>query len=201
MAASHRAHHPLVRASAVLGNAAEGNWTARLRGSRIDVLALDPVEAQRSRFRKSTTGGIDVAIGLERDVQLRDGDVLAWDDASQTAVVVRVDLPDVMVVDLSALMDGSAETLLARSVELGHALGNQHWPMLAKEARVYVPVAISEEAMEAVMEAHRLAGVSWWFARGADVQPYLAPDEARLLFANQAGHAHEGAGPGVKGTK
>jgi urease accessory protein len=201
MATSHRAHHPLLRASAVLGNAAEGDWPARLRGSRIDVLALDAVEAQRSRLRKSTARGIDVAIGLERGVQLRDGDVLAWDDASQTAVVIRVDLPDVMVVDLGGLMDGSAEALLARSVELGHALGNQHWPMLAKETRVYVPVAISEEAMEAVMEAHRLADVTWWFARGADVEPYLTPDEARLLFASHAGHAHAGAGPGVQRAK
>lgn len=183
--------------SDVLGSSADGDWAARLRGARIDELRLDAGEAQRSRLRKRTAGGTDVAITLERGGQLRNGDVLGWDEASRTAVVVRVDLPDVMVVDLSALVGGPAETLLARSVEVGHALGSQHWQALAKGRQVYVPVTAAREAMEAVMETHRLEGVSWWFARGADVLPYLAPHEARLLFAGAAaGHSHLPAGPG-----
>jgi len=183
--------------SDVLGSSADGDWAASLRGARIDELRLDAAEAQRSRIRKRTAGGTDVAIALERGGQLRHGDVLGWDEASRTAVVVRVDLPDVMVVDLSALVDGPAETLLARSVEVGHACGNQHWQALARGPQVYVPLTVSREAMQAVMEKHRLEGVSWWFASGAGVLPNLAPHEARLLFAGAAaGHSHLAAGPG-----
>lgn len=181
-----------IRASVVLGNVADGDWPGRLHGSRVDVLTLDAAEAQRNRFRKRTAGGIDVAIALDRGVQLQNGDVLHWD--GRTAVVAQVDLGDVLVVDLSALLDEPAETLLSRCVQVGHALGNQHWPAVVKASQVYVPQTVAQHAMEVVMETHQLENVSWWFARGADVLPYLEPDEARLLFAGAAGHAHSSAG-------
>ncbi len=185
-----------LRVSDVLGRTGEGAWPARLRRSRVDVLRLDQAEAQRSRLRKRTEGGTDVAIALERGAQLRDGDVLGWDEASRTAVVARVDLADVMVMDLSALLEGPAEILLARSVEVGHALGNQHWPALVKGARVYVPLTVAREVMTAVLKTHQFDGVSYNCAPGAEVLPYLAPHEARLLFAGAAGHSHLPAGPG-----
>jgi urease accessory protein len=192
----------LLRVSAVLGNMSDGDWPAKLGASRIDVLHLGAAEAQRSRLRKRTAGGMDVAIGLERGVQLCDGDVLHWDEAERTALVARVDLGEVLVIDLSSLLEEPVETLLSRCVEVGHAVGNQHWPAVVKASQVYVPLTVSQEAMEAVMEAHRIEGVSWWFARGADVLPDLAPHEARLLFAGGAGgESHLSAGPGDEATK
>jgi urease accessory protein len=183
---------PVLRVSAVLGNAADGDWAARLRGSRVDQLALDAVEAQRSRLRKRSANGIDVAIALERGVQLRDGDVLGWDEPRRTAVVARIDLRDVLVIDLGSLLGEPAETVLSRCVEVGHALGNQHWPTVVKGSRVYVPLTLARKVMEAVLEAHQLAGVRWWFARGAEVSPCLSPPETRRLFGAVQGHDHNG---------
>lgn len=180
--------------SAVLGNTADGSWAARVRGARIDVLVVTAAEAQRARLRRRTAGGTDIAIALERGAALRDGDVLGWDEASQTAIVVRVDLPDVMVVDLSPLLDGPARTLLARSVELGHALGNQHWPAVIKGTRVYVAVTVAPRVIATVLKTHDIEGVSCSFAPGAEVWRQLAPHEARLLFTGPAGHSHLSAG-------
>jgi urease accessory protein len=192
---------PTLRVSAVLGNTADGDWAVRLRESRIDQLALDAVEAQRNRLRKRTESGRDVAIALERDIQLRDGDVLGWDEARRTAVVARIALRDVLVIDLSSLLTEPAETLASRCMEVGHALGNQHWPAVVKANHVYVPLTLAKKVMEAVMEAHRLEGVSWWFARGADVLPGLSAPEARRLFGVVQGHDHQAddgpVGPGA----
>jgi urease accessory protein len=190
MSAGDSVDAPMLRVSAVLGNAAEGDWPARLREAQIDQLALDAVEAQRSRLRKRTAGGLDVAIALERGVQLREGDVLGWDEARRTAVVARIDLRDLLVIDLSSLLGEPAETLLSRCVEVGHALGSQHWPAVVKASQVYVPLMPARNTMEAVLEAHRLEGVSWWFARGAEVLPSLSPPEARRLFGAVQGHDH-----------
>ncbi len=178
--------------SAVLGNAADGDWPARLRESRIDQLALDRVEAQRSRIRKRTAGGLDVAIALDRGVQLRDGDVLGWDEPRRTAVVARIDLRDVLVIDLSSLLGEPAETVASRCVEVGHALGNQHWPAVVKASQVLVPLTLTRAAMQAVMEAHGLRGVTWRFASGEEVLPSLSPHEARRLFGGAQGHDDKG---------
>ncbi len=180
----------LVRVDAVLGRATEDGWPGRLKHARIDVLPLDQAEAQKSRLRKSTEGGVEVAISLDRRTYLRDGDILLWDEGLRTAIVARVDLKDVLVIDLSALLDGPREVSLARCVELGHALGNQHWAAVVKGTRVYVPLTVARAVMASVMKTHSFEGVTYAFAPGAEVIPYLAPHEARRLFGAAEGHGH-----------
>jgi urease accessory protein len=180
----------LVRVDAILGQAAEGSWPGQLSGAHLDVLVLDQAEAQKSRLRKRTQGGVEVAISLDRGTQLRDGDILHWDRASRTAIVARVDLKDVLVIDLNALLDGPREVSLARCVELGHALGNQHWAAVVKGTKVYVPLTVARAVMASVMKTHSFEGVTYGFAPGAEVIPYLAPHEARRLFGSAEHHVH-----------
>ena len=63
----------------VLGNAADPDWSERVAAGRVDTLELDHWEAQKSRLRKRSAGGVELAISLERNSFLRDGDVLCWD--------------------------------------------------------------------------------------------------------------------------
>jgi urease accessory protein len=186
----------LVRVDSVLGHATEDGWPGRLKHARVDVLLLDQAEAQKSRLRKKTAGGVEVALSLDRGTQLRDGDILRWDEARRTAIVARVDLKDVLVIDLGALLDGPREEAMARCVELGHALGNQHWAAVVKGTRVYIPLTVARAVMASVMKTHSFEGVTYAFAPGAEVIPYLAPHEARRLFGAAEGHRHGGA-PGA----
>ena len=180
----------LVRVDAIVGRAADDGWPGRLESARVDVLRLGQSEAQKSRLRKITEGGVEVAISLDRGLQLRDGDILAWDEARGAAIVARVDLKDVLVIDLSALLDGPREVSLARCVELGHALGNQHWPAVVKGTQVYVPLMVSRPVMASVMKTHSLADVRYWFAPGAQIITRLTPGEARRLLGATGGHSH-----------
>ena len=183
----------LVRVDAVLGRAAEDGWPGRLESARVDVLRLDQAEAQKSRLRKATDGGVEVAISLDRGTQLRDGDILHWDQTRGIAIVVRIGLTDVLVIDLSALLDGPQEAAMTRCVELGHALGNQHWAAVVKGLRVYVPLTVAGPVMASVMKTHSFEGITYAFAPGAEVIPYLAPHEARRLFGAAEGHRHDDA--------
>ena len=180
----------LVRVDAVVGSAADGDWPGRLSGARIDVLRLDQAEAQRSRLRKATDSGVEVAVSLDRGTQLRDGDVLHWDEGCNTAIVARIDLSEVLVIDLSALSGAPPESALARCLELGHALGNQHWPAVVRGQRVYVPLTVARPVMASVMKTHSFEGVTYAFVPGAEVIPYLPPHEARRLFGAAEGHRH-----------
>jgi urease accessory protein len=180
----------LVRVDTIVGRATEDDWPDLLAGAQVDVLHLDQAEAQKSRLRKTTDAGAEVAISLDRGMQLRDGDILAWDDARRAAIVARVDLNEVMVIELSALAGGPPEVSMARCVELGHALGNQHWAAVVKGGRVYVPLTVARTVMASVMKTHSFEGVRYEFVPGAEVLPHLAPREARRLFGAADGHHH-----------
>lgn len=174
----------------VLGNAGDPEWAGRLATARVDVLELDQWEAQKNRFRKKSANGADVAVSLDRGRFVRDGDVLIWDAQAGCAVIARVSLRDVMLIHLDGLARLAPEVAMRTCVELGHALGNQHWPALVKEGVVYVPLTVDRKVMASVMDTHRFEAIRYEFARGSAIVPYLAPHEARRLFGGAEGPVH-----------
>ncbi|KXF77048.1 urease accessory protein UreE [Paramesorhizobium deserti] len=176
----------------VLGNTKEVLWKQKLDSARIDWLVLDQWEAQKNRLRKRTSGDLEVAISLDRNTHLHDGDILIWDEAGSCAVVVKTELKSVMVIDLGNVATQSPEIILRTCFELGHALGNQHWPAVVKGSKVFVPLTIDQKVMSSVMRTHDFSGITFEFVPGEDVIPYLAPHESRRLFggAEPASHAH-----------
>jgi urease accessory protein len=180
----------MILVEAVLGNAAEPPWAQRLAGAEVDVFVLDHWEAQKNRLRKKTAGGTELAVSLDRGTFMRDGDVLVWDAPAARAVVAKITLRDVMVIHLDALGALAPEIAMRTCVELGHALGNQHWPALVKGNRVFVPLTVDRKVMSSVMNTHRFEGIAYEFVPGGEVVPYLAPHESRRLFGGAEGPVH-----------
>ncbi len=163
-----------------------------LEGLEVETLTLDQWTAQKSRFIIKSDKGNDYAVALLRHNGIADGDILELDPAAGHAVVAVVALRPVFVIDLSGVADKDPQTILTRSFELGHALGNQHWPAVVKGTKVYVPLTVDKKVMEAVMQTHAIEGVTYEFEEATDVIPYLAPHEIRRLFggASQDSEAH-----------
>ena len=174
----------------ILGNAADPQWAERLATGAADPLALDHWEAQKNRFRKKTASGLEIAVSLDRGAFLRDGDILLWDEKAKRAVVAKIALREVMVIHLDALASESLELAMRACVELGHALGNQHWPALVKGNHVYVPLTVDRKVMASVMKTHRFENIAYDFAPGSEIVPYLAPHESRRLFGGAEGPVH-----------
>lgn len=126
---------------------------------------------------------------------MQDGDILLWDEPANTVVVARINLKDVLEIDLSALVDVTPEKMIQTCLELGHAVGNQHWPAVVKGMKVYVPLTVDKAVMGSVMRTHAFEGIEYTFIPGAEVIPYIAPHEARRLFGAAAregeGHTHD----------
>ena len=179
-----------------LGNAVDPVWADRLRDAHVDLLHLDQWEAQKSRLRKTTESGVELALSLDRTTHLHDADILAWDAEKNVAIVARIALNDVMVIDLGSLSHAENATVIRTMFELGHALGNQHWPAIIKDGRVYVPLTVARAVMSSVMKTHAFPGIRYEFAAADEVLPYMAPHEARRLFggASQESHAHPPTG-------
>ena len=123
----------------VLGNIDDREWAERLSAADTDLLEIDQWEAQKSRFRKTTAKGVEIAVSIDRGTHIRDGDVLLWDAQARSALVARIELRDVMIVHLDELMSLAPEVAMRTCVELGHAMGNQHWPALVKDTRRLCP--------------------------------------------------------------
>lgn len=179
--------------SEILGNIHSPEWKERLDGLDIEYIPLDQWTAQKSRFLAKGEKGSEYPIALRRQTQVVDGDIVFYDEAAGKAGVLRLDLSPVLVMDLSALEGMGAEEIIRRSLELGHAIGNQHWPAVVKGAKIYVPLTVDKKVMLSVMDTHHLEGISYEFQPGREVIPYMAPHEIRRLFggASHGSHSHE----------
>lgn len=180
----------------ILGNRNDPVWQARLQDTALDELELSQWDAQKNRLRKETRNGQTVAISLDRDRFLHDGDILFWDADKKEALVCRIALCEVLVIDLFGLKSLPQEQQIERCVQLGHALGNQHWPAVVHDGYVYVPMAVNRKVMNSVMNTHHFDGITYSFAPGETIAPLLSPAEARKLFGgtehpSDGGHGHE----------
>jgi len=177
----------------ILGNInTDHEWRHKLENVEIDYLVLDQWTAQKSRFLVKSADGKDYPVALARRSQVKDGDIIAYDPENNTAAVLKIELSPVLVVDLEGVRDCKPEDIIRISLELGHAIGNQHWPAVVKDTKVYVPLTVDKKVMLSVMETHNIEGVTYGFEKGLEIIPYLAPHEIRRLFggAGHESHAH-----------
>lgn len=171
----------------IIGNVHQPEWTERLDDCHVETVFLDQWTAQKSRFLAKGDHGTEYPVALKRGSRITDGDIIAYDPEKGEAAVLRLDLNNVLVIDLSKLSGLPAEDIIRISVELGHAIGNQHWPAVVKGTKVYVPLTVDKKVMLAVMETHNIDKITYDFQEGKDIIPFLAPGELRRLFGG-AGH-------------
>ncbi len=175
----------------IIGNLHSPEWKNRLSELEVEHIPLDQWTAQKSRFLAKGEKGTDYPIALKRQTQVVDGDIIFYDEQAGKIAALKLDLSPVLVMDLSSLSDSAPEDIIRRSLELGHAIGNQHWPAVVKGAKIYVPLTVDKKVMLSVMDTHHLEGVSYEFQPGREVIPYMAPHEIRRLFGGASHGSHE----------
>ena len=165
----------------ILGNVCSDEWRAKLQGAIIDYLEFDQWSAQKSRIIIDK-GAERYAISLNRHTHLTEGDILLFNEQEKRALVVHIKLSQVMVIKLDQIAQKSQEELIRTCIELGHAIGNQHWPAVVKGLTVYVPLTLDRKVMESVMHTHNFQNIEIEFQEGQSVIPYLSPHDIRYLF-------------------
>ena len=174
----------------ILGNIHSSEWRARLEGAKIDNIILDQWNAQKSRLLAISESGRAYAMALERGARLSDGDIIAYDASSGNISVIRLRLGDVMVIDLSSLFRRTPAEAVGTAIELGHALGNQHWAALYRDESLLVPLSVDRKVMLGVMHTYNFDGISFSFRPGSEIVPYLSPSELRTLFGSTSPQSH-----------
>ena len=185
--------------SEVLGNMlSDTSWAGKLKDVTIEYLDLDQWTAQKSRFLAKGSEGNEYGVALKRHSQVENGDILEYDTSSHKAVVIRIELKPVLIINLQKIAEKNPDEIIHRCVELGHAIGNQHWPAIVKGTKVYVPLTVDKKVMMSVMDTHHFEDITYEFQPGKEIIPFLAPHEIRKLFGGSAQdlphhHDHEHA--------
>lgn len=174
----------------IIGNMHSPQWAEKLEGCHVESIFLDQWTAQKSRFLATSDHGKEYPIALKRQSQIVDGDILYFNPEKKEALVLRLNLNPVLEIDLSKLEGKAPEDIIRISVELGHAIGNQHWPAVVKGTKVYVPLTVDKKVMLSVMETHHIEDITYTFHEGTEVIPYMAPHEIRRLFGGASHDNH-----------
>lgn len=178
--------------TSVIGNNHDPEWADKLKDAHVHSIFLDQWTAQKSRFLAIDEHGHEYPVALASRKHVADGDIIAYDPEKKFAAVLRLNLSPVLVVDLAKLKDLPQEEIIRISLELGHAIGNQHWPAVVKGTKVYVPMTVDRKVMLSVMDTHHIEDITYEFVEGSEVIPYMAPHEVRRLFggAGHESHSH-----------
>jgi urease accessory protein len=146
----------------ILGDGAE----VRFAGRRREHFEVASDEARRSRLRRATAEGTDVAVVLPRGSFLADSAVL-HDDGERVIVVERRPEP-ALVVRLDPALP--PEALVEQAARVAHWAGNQHLLVEASGHELRVRIATTPELMlrsasELGLEAADLSVADLPFAR------------------------------------
>ena len=160
----------MIVVEAILGNAGkdprlgdlERRWQAT---GRAETVELTPAEAQKGRFRTVTNKGTPLGISLGRGTIVRDGDVLYLNEPEERMIVARLKPEQVLMITVKPA--GSPADLLRIALQLGHVLGNQHWPVKIEGMSVYVPVSVDRKVTETVLRTYNLEGIEYRFEQGS----------------------------------
>lgn len=173
--------------SEIIGNnITDPQWNEKLKNSRIEYLDLDQWTAQKSRFIIRQENGEEYAVALKRHAQIANGDILDYNPNTQTALVIRIDLKPVLIINLKNITSQEPIEIIRHCIELGHAIGNQHWPAIVKGSKVYIPLTVDKKVMTSVIETHHFEDITYEFHPGQEVIPFLAPHEIRQLFGGSS---------------
>lgn len=177
----------------VVGNLHDEPWAERAAEADIEWLDLDRWTAQKSRFVARSDRNREYRVALERHTRLRDGDILLWEAGKHHLVAIRLRLGEVLEIRPATGRSESPDLRCEHYFELGHAIGNQHWPAVARQGRIYVPLTVDRRVMESVMRSHHFEAFDFSFRAAEEVIPYFSPHEVRRLFGAsepEAEHHH-----------
>ena len=108
---------------------------------KVERVLLSRMEAQRSRMRRVSDAGTDIAISIEQGSMLKHGDILLADE--NKLIVVEYEQEDVLGFKIKDEL--SSEQKIAVAIKLGHIIGNLHRPICTKGNITYIPIQSEAE--------------------------------------------------------
>lgn len=112
-----------------------------LKSDHVEKIEITRLESERTRIRKVSNKGTDLALIMTRGSHINDGDVVLLTDDK---MVIAKRVPE-HVAEISLKGNISTEQILETAIKLGHTIGNMHRPIKITNNKIYFPIQSESE--------------------------------------------------------
>jgi urease accessory protein len=136
----------MIHINKILGNIHSGldlyeKYQDMLKKGKVEKIELSRLEADRTRIRKISDKGSDLALTLNPGSHIYDGDVVLLTE--ERIIIAKRESENVAIVSLNNNI--STEQILETAIKLGHIIGNMHRPIKVANYKVYFPIQSDSE--------------------------------------------------------
>jgi urease accessory protein len=112
-----------------------------LESGNLEKIEITRLESDRSRIRKVSDKGTELALTTAPGTHISDGDVVLL--TSEKMVIVQRAPENVAMVSVKG--DVSPDHLFETAVKLGHTIGNMHRPVRIEGKKIFFPIQAQSE--------------------------------------------------------
>jgi urease accessory protein len=112
-----------------------------MKDAKVEEIRVSRLEADRTRIRKLSNKGTDLALTMEPGSHISDGDVVSLTE--EKMIIAKRESENVAIVSLSSNV--STLQILESAIKLGHIIGNMHRPIKVTNNKVYFPIQSNSE--------------------------------------------------------
>ena len=104
-------------------------------------IKMSRLESQRSRMRKRSDRGTDLALTFPPGTRLKHGDVIILTENKM--VIVEIEAEDVLMIEFKENIQGDDN--IEVPLRVGHTIGNLHRPIKLERRKIYFPIQAETE--------------------------------------------------------
>jgi urease accessory protein len=112
-----------------------------IKNGRVEKIEITRLESDRTRMRKTSDKGTDLALVIDAGSHINDGDVVLLTE-DKMVIAIRV---SENVATISLRDNISTDQLLKTAIKLGHTIGNMHRPIKITNGKIYFPIQARSE--------------------------------------------------------
>ena len=116
-------------------------YQTMMKNDKVEKIQISRLEADRTRIRKLSNKGTDLALTMEPSSHINDGDVVLLTE--EKMIIAKRESENVVIISLNN--DISSQQILEIAIKLGHIIGNMHRPIRVIDSKVYFPIQSDSE--------------------------------------------------------
>ena len=112
-----------------------------IKNGRVEKIEITRLESNRTRMRKTSDKGTDLALVIDAGSHINDGDVVLLTE-DKMVIAIRV---SENVATISLRDNISTDQLFKTAIKLGHTIGNMHRPIKITNGKISFPIQAQSE--------------------------------------------------------